>query len=333
MKPIQSLPRILALLAVAGIAAGCGKGNDATAPVTAASPGSADQSEITSVLAMVPELGEDDLFMSEEETSIGSQVPGASSLQSGAGSFAAIRPLRWWRHIADVDRRFEFEFTHPDSNGDPQRAIVTIHKRLRGTFNIATWAGDDSANVMLTSDGHDDIRIVRKRLADHWARRVLLERVRRRDGDRTVWRIAATSGVKVSSIQPEDAKHAPTKILSLAVRTADGHRVITDPLAFVRLREILRVSAGQLVQLTVTTEATDDIVVLLHRGDRFRFRNNGDGTYTGVWRVPRVEGIHHFGVNALSNGTLLDDEVPYNSDAWILPYVNVGLDRDVMPDA
>ena len=40
--------------------------------------------------------------------------------------------------------------------------------------------------------------------------------------------------------------------------------------------------------------------------------------------MPGVElffgGLHHIGVNALSNGTLFDDEAPYDSDAWILPH-------------
>jgi hypothetical protein len=55
-------------------------------------------------------------------------------------------------------------------------------------------------------------------------------------------------------------------------------------------------------------------------GLRRRFHNNGDNTYTLTWHTSPEDGIHHFGVNALSNGTLFDDQAPYDSDAWIFPY-------------
>ena len=68
-----------------------------------------------------------------------------------------------------------------------------------------------------------------------------------------------------------------------------------------------------LVTLTATTEATDDVVVLLWRGLRFRFANNGDHTYTGRWKAPLMRGVGHVGVNALSHGTLFDDLARYDS--------------------
>jgi hypothetical protein len=97
---------------------------------------------------------------------------------------------------------------------------------------------------------------------------------------------------------------------------------ITDPLAFFRIRRLLRFMPGEDVTLTVTTDDASNVVVLQHHDRRFRFHNNGDNTYTGVWRVGLfAEGFHHFGVNALSNGTLFDDTAPYDSQMWILPYV------------
>ena len=34
-----------------------------------------------------------------------------------------------------------------------------------------------------------------------------------------------------------------------------------------------------------------------------------------------LAGVHHLGVNALSRGAIFDDRAPYDSQAWILPYV------------
>ena len=38
--------------------------------------------------------------------------------------------------------------------------------------------------------------------------------------------------------------------------------------------------------------------------------------------MPPIEGgVHHFGVNALSHGTLFDDQAPYDSQSWIEPFI------------
>jgi len=96
---------------------------------------------------------------------------------------------------------------------------------------------------------------------------------------------------------------------------------IVDPLAFFNLRRVLRFAPEDEVILTATTLRSDDVVVLQKRDRRFRLRANGDNTYTGVFRVGLLEGVHHIGVNALAHGTLFDSEARYNSEAWILPYV------------
>jgi hypothetical protein len=73
-------------------------------------------------------------------------------------------------------------------------------------------------------------------------------------------------------------------------------------------------------------------VFLFSRGGRFRFHNNGDGTYSGTWKAPLLRGVRHAGVNAFSNGTLFDDKEPYDSNAWILPYVVLNEDLcDYLP--
>jgi len=281
----------LALLVLAG----CGRSGESVSPTTAG--GSADEVELTRELTNNASLVED-----EGLSSLADQTP-----LDEARLAEAIEPRCFWRTIRDVERRHEFEFADFDSAGRPRTAIVTVHKRLRGGFHV------------LTADtiGPDSVvrRTIRKPLEDHWVRRVLLKRVRMAGMDRPAWRIAGTTAVRVTS------KDAVTRIQSLRIQTAGLDTTITNPLEMFRLRRLIGVEPDTDVQLTVTTSGTDDVVVLHSGHRRFRFHNNGDGTHSGTWKSPALVGVRHVGVNALSHGTLFDDVAPYDSQAWILPYL------------
>ena len=303
------------LLAAIGLNAGCGK-STVNSPASSDTP-SLDQAQVASVVAIEPEVVEDGQFESADITSLGAgATPGAT------GALAAIAPLRFWRVITSVERRFEFAFADSDSTGRPTTAIVTVHKSLAGRFDILTGLPGSDSTALDSSTS-----VTRKPLADHWVRRVLLKRVPAADSAGRVWRVVATSGVKVTS------RAATTRIESLRLQTAGVDTTLTDPLRFFYLRRILRLEPGTPVTLTVTTLKSDDVVVMCRSGHRFRFHNNGDNTYTGVWLVPDLSEwngprpgpgrppIFHFGVNALSHGTLFDDQAPYDSQAWLLPVV------------
>jgi bifunctional DNA-binding transcriptional regulator/antitoxin component of YhaV-PrlF toxin-antitoxin module len=304
-----SLRLALPLLLAGGLIAGCGRNpGDPMAPAGSGDGAVDESAEVSQALATTPELIEDGQYESAEMT----QVDGAAP-----GSFAAINPLYFFRKIESVERRFEFAFADTDSTGRPTTAIVTVHKLLRGTFNIAT-----GPRVESTVRDTSRLRIVSKRLTDHWERRLLLKRVPPPPTDvvtadrvRPRWRVAASSGVEITS------RPATTRILRLAIRSATQDTVIEDPLAFYRLRRIMKLEPGEEVRLVVTTERSDDVVVLVRAGLRARFSNNGDNTYTLVWHAPLRQGLHHVGVNALSHGTLFDDQAPYDSKAWIVPCV------------
>ncbi len=204
-----------------------------------------------------------------------------------------------------------------------------MYKYLAGRFNILAAGAPDST-------GSDTASVVHKPLADLWVRHLLLKRVRLGDSDRTAWRVAATSGVKVTSFDPRSSRSAPvfgpTHILSLRVQATDVDTTIDDPLALFRLRGVLKFDAGDAVTLTATTRARDDVVVLMWGGLKFRFKDNGDGTHTGVFHLPMMGGLGHVGVNALAHGTLFDDTAPYSSQAWVLPYqVKPSLLAEFMP--
>ena len=140
----------------------------------------------------------------------------------------------------------------------------------------------------------------------------------------------------VVAIEPEvveDGRFVSADVTSLRFQTAGVDTTITDPLIFFYLRRILKLHPGTPVTLTVTTLKNDDVVAMCRSGHRFHFINNGDNTCTGVWQVPDLRmgngprpgpgrpPIFHFGVNALSHGTLFDDQAPYDSPAWLLPVV------------
>lgn len=293
MHPAHRFARSLPLLAL--LLAGCGKSGQVLAPESSQSSQETSASE---ELARHPELVEDGMY--ETHT----QAPVASGEQTTQGA-AAIHPLFFWREIRQVERAFEFAFRDTDDTGQPTVAVVTVHKRLAGTFNVVAGDGD--------GEGEGDGRLVRKPLRDHWVRRILLHRVEREG--RRPWRIAATSGVEVTS------RAAETRIESLRVQSGPLDTVITDVKAFFRLRRILRFEVGAEVTLTATTLRADDVVILYLGDRRRRFQAQGDGSHTITWTTGPVEGVRHFGVNALSRGTLYDDEAPYDSQAWILPFL------------
>jgi hypothetical protein len=324
MRRFLILTGVLAVLG--GLLTGCSK-SPANAPTSsnATVNTAAAQAQVASILASAPQVIEDQQFESGEAATL--------DLGRTRGS-TTIGPVRFWRTINHVERSYDFAFSDPDSLGKPRRAVVTVTKALTGSFNIATAvATSDSAPA-------DSVVIVRKPLDDSWVRKLVFIRVPHpaqcdstHDDGRSVgssaaadtchdddedWRLVGTSGVQVTS------KDAQTRIVSLRVQATGLDTTLTDPLGLFRLRRVLRFEPGDLLTLTVTTLRSDDTVVLLLHGHRVLFTSNGDGTYTGSLQLPSeedVDELRHIGVNALSHGTLSDDQLPYDSQAWILPFM------------
>jgi len=304
---------MLLLGAVATLAvSGCGKSNPVSATGTGGSSGSAqDQAATSEAIAQSSAAVEDGFIESVDSAALSSDQP--------TGADALIHPLHYWRRITQVRRTFDFAFSDTDSTGRPTRAIVTIRKYLAGTFNIAfdTTPGDTLP--------FDSIGVVHKRLHDLWERRVLLLRVHFPTASGDEWKIAAISGAKVTSYDPGGSTSGSlafgvTRITRLRIQSASGDTTINDPLQFFRLRRVAAFGPSEDVTLTATTLTNTDVLVLMRVGMRRRFHNNGDNTYTIFWKTSPEDGLHHFGVNALSNGTLFDDHAPYDSQAWVVPY-------------
>jgi len=284
------------LFALAGLAlAGCGK-STGSLQASASAPAGSDQDQVNSALAENPDYVNEDLYQSEVSQSF-----------DGTSGFAAIRPLRFWRTITGVRSTFDTEFGPPDSSGRPTTALVTIHRHLTGSFNIAAGV----ATPMDTTR-----QLIHKPLDDQWTRRIALVRVPMpRDTVHTRWRLAGTSGVDVRT------RDGVTRVQSVRIQTDVVDTTITDPLELHRLRRLFLLPAGTSVKLTVTTASASDVVLFYGHDERRRFTNNGDGTFSFSFITGRFPGLRNFGVDALSHGTLFDDVAPYDSNAWIFGFV------------
>ena len=297
----------LVLLSLTALAlTGCGRSTGSTQASSAAPPTGSDQAQVASVLAQNPDYVNEDLYASQQ----------AQSYDQASG-FAAIQPLNFWRVITNVETTFDTEFGPPDSTGRPTMALVTIHRHLTGTFNIAA----------LVPSPTDTTRTrIRKPLDDAWTRRIALVRVRdRMDPAITRWRLAGTSGVDVKT------RAGVTAVQSLRIQTADLDTTITDPLELHRIRRMILLPQGTDVTLTAKTASANDVVLFYGHDQRRRFTNNGDGTFTFHFLAGRYLGIRNFGVDALSHGTLFDDAEPYDSNAWIFGYVVVPDRAPIVP--
>jgi len=292
---------LFALPALVGLTlVGCGQSTSSLQSSATASPPptGSDQAQVATVLGQNPDYVNEDLY----------QDPQLQSYDPSTG-FAAIRPLRFWRNITNVQTTFDFDFSAPDSSGRPTMAVVTIHRHLTGTFNILAGAADSTDTTR---------SLVHKPLDDHWTRKIAL--VRRREPSDAIggrWRLVGTSGVDVRT------EGGVTRVQSLRIQAAALDTTVTDPLELHRLRRLLFLPAGTEVTLTATTGSASDVVLFFGHEMRRRFTNNGNGTFTFHFMTGRFLGLRHFGVDALSHGTLFDDTQPYDSNTWILPFVVV----------
>src|SRR5262245_45576292 len=162
------------------VLAGCGQ---SSAPLAPTGGTSADESAVVHEMALQPDLVNDDGISSSSDAVQADLAASASITADGTPT----RPLRFWRNIRSIERRFEFAFADTDSTGRPTVARVTIHTFLVGGFFVAVG---DSGVVD---------SVVRKPLHDHAVRHVRLRRVLLPGGRHDGWKIVATSGVEVTS--------------------------------------------------------------------------------------------------------------------------------------
>ena len=286
-------PRLLGMLALCALAlTGCGKTSSLESPTGGGTSTASDDAAVANALQSSPEFVNESVWQDETPMAVGLE----------AGTYAAITPLRFVRQITNVESDIHIEYGNPDPNGRPTLALATIDRHLQGRFHILAMA-------------EDTVR-VSKPIDDDWRRKVALVRRPVPGGvELGPWRLAGTSGVDVRT------RGGSTRVVSLRIQAgADLDTTITDPLELHRLRRILRFAPGTEVHLTATTQAANDVVLFHGYGLRRMFTNNGDGTFSFTFPVGEFPGLRNFGVDVLSNGTLFDDTLAYDSNAWILAY-------------
>ena len=70
--------------------------------------------------------------------------------------------------------------------------------------------------------------------------------------------------------------------------------------------------------------------VLIHRWDwRHRLKNNLDDTYSFSWVTSAWGGWREFGFQAMTHGSIYDDTLPFDTQAWHLPFRVAGGPPDV----
>jgi hypothetical protein len=235
-------------------------------------------------------------------------VTGATPRTGPSG--APIESFYFVREITSREVRRNVEV---DTSGDRPVAHVTVNAALHGIFHLYFR---DPEHIYLPG-------VIDKRLNAVADRQATFVRVARADGDRyRGWRLREISGTEVLS-------NPTTKdIVSLEIVSNSVNRTITDPLELVPLRELPVFQPGERVTLRVkTTDDTD--FVFLHSG-RFKdeFHPVGDGVFEGTWSVGERLGPRWVAIDVIDKETLFDDEAPYDSAAWVLPYRVAGEARE-----
>jgi hypothetical protein len=284
---------ILALLAA--LATGCSKSS--TAP---GSNSTSDLSQVNSTLTASATLVDDGI--DEDNSQVSAQ---ASSVGSGGPSTElAIKPLAWWQNVTHVTRTWTFAFSDSDTTGHPTTCIATLNKHMTGTFVVIPQSAADSTLPGTRID---------KPLDKTLTRRIELKRVLI-DGLR-LWRIAGVTGGFMTT------PGAVTHLVSLHLHSTSGiDTTLTDPTQFFPLRSVIAFGPLDTVTVTATTLLPND-PVFIHRWDwRHRLHPNGDDTYSFTWVTSAWGGWRHFAIHAMSHGSLYDDTLPYDAQAWHFPF-------------
>jgi hypothetical protein len=285
-----------ALLALAVLVNSCSKSTTAPNPAQ-----SSDVSLVTSTLVSAAALVDDGLDVDSTQVSAErlAPAPGVTSIQ------AAIRPFTWWQRITSVTRTWSFAWSDTDETSHPKFCVATLTEHLTGTLVIVPASPTDTTRA-------DTTRIF-KPIDKTLTRRIMLQRLAL--GLDREWRVIAVSGAFVTT------PGAVTRIVSLRIQSASGvDTTITDPLQWISLRHIVQFGTNDSVTVTVTTLRADN-PVYLHRWDwRHRLRNNLDDTYSITWVTSAWGGYRHFGIQAMSHGSIYDDTQPFDMVAWHLPF-------------
>ena len=304
------------LLCAAGpLVAGCGR--DAGAPLTAPGSTSSDTQTFNTMIDQEPALAEAHTYESPGQSEFPDGYASSGSLSADAFSTAAaIRPVYFFRVIRERTRDLAI---HTEEDSSKVIAHVDVTEHFIGSFNLVTVDSTDTGVVR---------RVIPKPLRDTGRFRAVFVRWKTPSPDDPDapqspsptlddwgrWHLVAISSREIHS--PDNT----ARILSVRLQTAAGFDMtIDDPLALWRFpRGLIGIPANELVKVTVKTQDPTDAVFLLAGWGHQRLRPTADG-FAGWFRAPYDLRLFRLGVNALDQGTLFDDQAPYDSDFWGIP--------------
>jgi hypothetical protein len=259
--------------------------------------GSSDTQQVGGTLVASATLVDDGL--AEDPTQVSANRAGPARTE------AAIRPWAWWQNVTSETRTWTLVFSDTDATAHPLTCIATVTKHMTGTLVVIPASPSDSTQP--------DTTRINKALDKTLTRKVMLKRLT--IGAIQAWRVVEVTGAFVTT------PGATTKIVSIRMQSASGvDTTITDPLQFFSLSHIVRFGTSDSVSVTVTTMRNDD-AVFIHRWDwRHRLHDNLDNTYSFKWVTSPWGGWRVFGIQAMTHGSIYDDTLPYDSQAWHLPF-------------
>jgi hypothetical protein len=242
---------------------------------------------------------------------------------------ATLTPLRYGRFVTSITRTVTVTVDSGDTT-----AVAMVSKDIIGIFKIR-GINDAGDTVLVEKPFHDTSN-----------RQIYFKRVKRgEDHYWENWRRVSASLVQGGTVSPNNL----VTVTKFEMFLPNGDSiVVTDPLhTFLRYkwisgwhmgrRDCPVFLPGQEIRSRVTINSTSsdtDLVTLRFGYDgyhkrRARFQivsetNNGDGTYTRVyertWYANFHGGYFNAGVEAVTRGTVYDDQAPYSVSWWGMPY-------------
>lgn len=224
----------------------------------------------------------------------------------------------WWRQITHYGRIIGWGTMQPVDSAHAYPTItVTLTDTLAGTLHII---GRNIGDTILSQ--------VNKPFVEVATRNLLFEK---RGPDNASWRgwyLAGVSGIELVSVPT-----VTVRIDSVKVASGSTNKTITaaNILSIEMRPNTLGFAQGDSVNITVFTgDATDSVFIHVHAHMgasyvhvRKRLTNNGNGSYSGYWKIPidLPYGHWHFVADVLK-GNVLSSNVTtdYDSRQWGIVY-------------
>ena len=217
---------------------------------------------------------------------------------SGALS-APISPFAWGRERTQPIQRTITINQVGDS------AHVTVNGKVIGILHIWAFPADT-----------DTVMNIQKPLEVDYSRTAIFKKTGEDVDDYRGWVLVKISGANVVS--------TPTftvRMDSVHLMGANLDTTLTDPTTLFDITNALSFTPGDSVDVTVYTNDNTALVYLhpFRLGGREKFKNNGDGSYSGTWVIPSVD-IHRVAFDLIQWETLYDDSYDHDSNIWVYPY-------------